>query len=642
MTVGQSSAQTLTISNTGNADLSVTGISSSEGQFTVSTTSFSVAAGNSQDVTVTFTPASAGAKTGTITITSNDPDEASVTVSVSGNGTVPAAPDISLSATELSFGDVTVGQPSAQTLTISNAGNAYLSVTNIISTDPQVTVSLASFSVSPGGSQQVTLTYTPSGAVDLSATLLIQSNDPDEGTLTIALSGTGVQPPPSPTPDISLSSTSISFGSVEIGKSYDDLTVGDSGTEVFTLSNVGTADLVVSSIISSTSQFQVNPTSFTVPAGGGQVVTVSFIPTSAGDKTGSLTISHNADGDTSILSLIGKGITSPPAIPVTGTTPQPLAPSISTIPDTLDFGTVELDTTALDSLWIFNLGNIDLRLNGIVVLDGNFSVSAQDLTLQPGDSTSLDVSFTPDRMGAFSTVLEFGTNDPLNSTIVIQVRGQGLSSSTGFEDLVEIPGFLLADLNPANGNQGQKTKRRVKSGDTITLQLFADNFPEITGYGFNIKIKDESLSYIEGSFTPSFIAQPTALATNRKGVLEVGVASFPGLVSSGDGFLGELQFKVESSFADSTTVLLNNLGFSQKNGDLTNESTRLILRIYSSGPSLIGDFDEDGIVGFRDFLMFALAFGSQDSTFDLDGDQHVGFRDFILFAQNYGKTAEDG
>jgi hypothetical protein len=55
------------------------------------------------------------------------------------------------------------------------------------------------------------------------------------------------------------------------------------------------------------------------------------------------------------------------------------------------------------------------------------------------------------------------------------------------------------------------------------------------------------------------------------------------------------------------------------------------------------DFDGDGSVGFRDFILFAQKFGSNEgdgtyeSVFDLDSNAEVGFRDFILFAQFYGK-----
>ena len=49
------------------------------------------------------------------------------------------------------------------------------------------------------------------------------------------------------------------------------------------------------------------------------------------------------------------------------------------------------------------------------------------------------------------------------------------------------------------------------------------------------------------------------------------------------------------------------------------------------------DFDANGIVDFGDFILFAQAFGSNQSLFDLDGSGSVDFRDFILFAKRFGE-----
>ena len=59
---------------------------------------------------------------------------------------------------------------------------------------------------------------------------------------------------------------------------------------------------------------------------------------------------------------------------------------------------------------------------------------------------------------------------------------------------------------------------------------------------------------------------------------------------------------------------------------------------------LIGDFDADGEVGFKDFVSFARGFGRRvgDSDFqpelDLDGDSEVGFKDFVVFVARYRET----
>ena len=66
---------------------------------------------------------------------------------------------------------------------------------------------------------------------------------------------------------------------------------------------------------------------------------------------------------------------------------------------------------------------------------------------------------------------------------------------------------------------------------------------------------------------------------------------------------------------------------------------------FESGP--FPDFDEDGVVGFADFLQFAGSFGAQqgeesyEERFDLDGDGSIGFPDFLIFAGTFGKASPD-
>ncbi len=57
------------------------------------------------------------------------------------------------------------------------------------------------------------------------------------------------------------------------------------------------------------------------------------------------------------------------------------------------------------------------------------------------------------------------------------------------------------------------------------------------------------------------------------------------------------------------------------------------------------DFDEDGVVGFADFLQFAGRFGAArgddtyDDRYDLDGDGAIGFPDFLIFAASFGRAS---
>ena len=84
--VGTSATRTLTINNSGNSTLTVSGINTGNGVFTVSQTSGTVAAGGSGTVTLTFTPSAATSYSSTLTVIS-DATSGTNTSTVSGTGT---------------------------------------------------------------------------------------------------------------------------------------------------------------------------------------------------------------------------------------------------------------------------------------------------------------------------------------------------------------------------------------------------------------------------------------------------------------------------------------------------------------------------------------------------------------------------
>jgi hypothetical protein len=200
VSVGQTRELTLTVKNTGGDTLNVSPIGSDNPRFSTvpPNFSFSVLAGGQQTVTVRFAPAFAGAQTGTLTINSNDPDEPTRTVRVQGVASVPA-PDIGVAPQLLDFGTVVLGQERTGEVTVSNAGNAPLSVLSITSSNSGrfIVESPTAFTVAAGALSTVTVRFKPGIGLN-TATLTINSNDPDEPSRSITMQGRGtLGPPPS-------------------------------------------------------------------------------------------------------------------------------------------------------------------------------------------------------------------------------------------------------------------------------------------------------------------------------------------------------------------------------------------------------------------------------------------------------------
>ncbi len=127
--VGDFRDQPLVLSNSGTCKLTITGISSSSGEFLVPNVvifPLTIAAGSAVSLILRFQPTSFGAKSATITVTSDDPaGPAAVAVS----GTAPSG-KLAITGTT-HFGAVELGVRALQTFSICNVGECDLHVTKV-------------------------------------------------------------------------------------------------------------------------------------------------------------------------------------------------------------------------------------------------------------------------------------------------------------------------------------------------------------------------------------------------------------------------------------------------------------------------------------------------------------------------------
>jgi len=194
-----SGPQSVSLSNTGNAPLTITAIGTSANFGQSNNCAGSVAASSSCKLSVTFSPTAAGTLTGTLTITdnSNGATGSTQTVSLSGNG---AALIVNLSASSLNFASQTTGTTStAQTETITNTGtgNLAISTVSIGGTNPGDFASSADTctgaSVAPNGSCAVSVTFTPATTGNRSASLNFATS-PSGSIQAVSLTGLGIGP----------------------------------------------------------------------------------------------------------------------------------------------------------------------------------------------------------------------------------------------------------------------------------------------------------------------------------------------------------------------------------------------------------------------------------------------------------------
>ena len=161
VTVGTSSSQTITLSNTGTGPVTnIAATLTGSSDFSVSGVPSSLAPGAMATVTLTFSPTSAGPAAATVTFTGTN-SLTSPTVALSGNGVVGIGA-LAVTPTALNFGAVPVGSSSSMTVTLSNVGSGTVtSIQGLLAVGTDFSVTNVPSSLAPGASALVTVTFTP-------------------------------------------------------------------------------------------------------------------------------------------------------------------------------------------------------------------------------------------------------------------------------------------------------------------------------------------------------------------------------------------------------------------------------------------------------------------------------------------------
>ena len=205
-TVGSSSpAQTVLLRNMGSAALPISSIVTTGDFAETDNCGNSVPAAGSCTFSVTFTPTADGSRSGSLVIQQDAPGSPRV-VTLSGSGSGAVA---SVSPVNLVFSAQPVGTSSrAQTVTLTNTGNAVLNVGNIQITGDFALVNNCTSTLASNVSCTFNITFTPTTSGSRNGTLTI-SNSAQASPQVLTLAGVGA--------DFSLAS-SPSSNTVKAGK----------------------------------------------------------------------------------------------------------------------------------------------------------------------------------------------------------------------------------------------------------------------------------------------------------------------------------------------------------------------------------------------------------------------------------------
>jgi hypothetical protein len=215
--------------------------------------------------------------------------------------TALADAEIEVESTAINFGTNLLGQSSAQSVTVRNIGGAILGV-NAISISGAGASAFSETNncttVGAGESCTATVTYTASEVGAQNASLVINSTDADEPSVSVALSGTGAI---EDKPEINVVTTALDFGAIEEGTST---------TQTILIKNIGTAPLTISGVVVNNTQgteFSVTENCSSIEAAASCTETVSYDAVE-GVSAGYIVVSSNDDDESdTLVSLTGTG-----------------------------------------------------------------------------------------------------------------------------------------------------------------------------------------------------------------------------------------------------------------------------------------------------------------------------------------------
>jgi len=193
-------------------------------------------------------------------------------------------------------------------------------------------------------------------------------------------------------------------------------------SQSFAITNTGTASLLVTSVTSNNTEFSLVSSCGTIGAGDSCNVSVGFTPAAAGNRSGTISVNHNASGASSTLAVSGTGTAAP-------------TPGIQVSPPALGFGAVAVGSFfGSQNVTVFSVGSAPLIITSLSDAGAAFQLiggsCAVGVPVAVGTSCTIIFRFAPEAAGAFNGVLNIGHNAS-TTLLTVALNGEGvLANST--------------------------------------------------------------------------------------------------------------------------------------------------------------------------------------------------------------------
>jgi len=486
----------VTISNTGNATLTLVSAQTGSADFTSSASGcVSVAPAATCQFIVTYAPKTVGAANATITFTTTDPAHPTLVVSVTGVGVVTTAIAINAPAITYNANGLVTLTVTAPPTVFTPIGNVTLTVDNAAPLSQALVNGVATF----------TITAPNAGSHTLLASYATQSGfqgSTASGTLVVSPKPLTISPTPNPTSMAyggPLPVLTPSYSGFVTGQGPSNLTGTATCTTTATVTSPVGAYTSVCAGATSTNYLISYPTGVVnvikaatittitsnvpSPAIIGQIVTVSskVTPQFSGIPTGSVTVTAStgekctgvltagvcsltfSTGGTRTLTAVYTGDTNFLASTSAGKTQIVSNVSLSTT--SLLFGNQLLGTTsAVQTVTLANVGTTTLNITSIATAGDYIQTNNCGNTLAAGRSCRINVRFSPSVVGVRNGTLTIRDSDATSPQVVTLI-------GTGIQPAAVLSPTTNAFGNMTRGSSSQPFPFILTNSGTAVLTI---------------------------------------------------------------------------------------------------------------------------------------------------------------------------
>jgi len=382
--------------------------------------------GQSCSINVAFQPGVEGRRTANLAVTDTEGNLWNVPLGGDGVRIEPQVPALSLRPGAINFGEQQVNTTSReQTIIAINNGNQPLNISEVSLDGSQGfrirRNTCQRSNLQPGSECTLGVTFTPQQQGGQNAEIFVVSNDP-RGDGRVYVSGVGTVPLAA---GIQVEPNAVNFGDVPVEST--------SAPRQIAIRNTGNASLSIGQITASGNGDFVSEDNGAIGRACSNITLrpgeicrfgIVFLPFTEGDRIAQVTIPSNAPQGNIAVELRGRGVVQ-------------RFPSLSVNPSNLNFPTTTQGTDSVpQNLTLINSGNAPLQIGGIGIGGTNpndFIPSAgngfnqfacSNITLRPGESCGLQITFGPLDVGDRRAQLIIPSNDP-NGPFRVTLTGIG-------------------------------------------------------------------------------------------------------------------------------------------------------------------------------------------------------------------------